>query len=91
MDAERLDRILEQARRAASEGIAGALDAVEQALSNLHIPVPPETPAPPAPPTLIYPLEASIPCSNRARPAITIAERPAWISSEDSPFNRRLW
>jgi hypothetical protein len=33
----------------ASEGIAGALDAVEQALSNLHIPVSPETPAPPAP------------------------------------------
>ncbi len=51
MDAERLDRILEQARRAASEGIAGALDAVEQALSNLHIPVPPETPAPPTPPS----------------------------------------
>jgi hypothetical protein len=51
MDAERLDRILEQARRAASEGIAGALDAVEQTLSNLHIPVSPETPSPPAPPS----------------------------------------
>jgi hypothetical protein len=49
------------------------------------------TPSPHHQPNLIYPLEASIPCSNRARPAITRAERAAWISSEDSPFDRRLW
>ncbi len=51
MDQRRLERILEQARRATSEGIVGALDAVEQALRNLSVtpPSPLETPMPPAP------------------------------------------
>ena len=35
LDPERLERIKEQARKAASEGIAGALEAVERAVSNL--------------------------------------------------------
>lgn len=52
MDSDRLERILEQARLAAAEGIQGALDAVEQALSNLHIPVPPTPPSPPAGPEM---------------------------------------
>jgi hypothetical protein len=42
MDPERLQRILEQARRAAAEGIVGALEAVEQALQNLGLSVPDE-------------------------------------------------
>jgi hypothetical protein len=47
---ERLERIQEEARKAAAEGIAGALEAVERAFSNLHIPTPPTPPTPPAPP-----------------------------------------
>lgn len=53
LDPERLDRIKEQARRAASEGISGALEAVERAVSNLggpKTPTPPKPPTPPAPP-----------------------------------------
>ncbi len=64
MDPERIDRIVEQARRATSEGVLGALDAVEQALKNLSVtrptppppsdfpaaPVPPVPPDPPVPP-----------------------------------------
>ncbi|HLI09201.1 MAG TPA: hypothetical protein VKV40_21735 [Ktedonobacteraceae bacterium] len=45
---DRLERIQEEARKAAAEGIAGAIEAVERAFSNLRIPTPP---APPAPPT----------------------------------------
>ncbi len=50
MDSDRLQRIIDQARRAADEGVLGALEAVEQALSNLHIQTPPR-PTPPPPPT----------------------------------------
>jgi hypothetical protein len=54
LDPERLERIREQARSAASEGITGALDAVERAMSNLRIPMPPlprpPSGAPPVPP-----------------------------------------
>ena len=48
LDPERLERIKNEARRAASEGISGALEAVERAVSNLGIP---KTPAPPKSPT----------------------------------------
>jgi len=57
LDPERLERIIEQARKAATEGISGALEAVERALDNLSLskypkrPAPPEPPARPAPPT----------------------------------------
>src|SRR6266567_3176670 len=50
LDPERLERIKEQASRAASEGISGALEAVERAVSNLRIPTPPRPPVPPTPP-----------------------------------------
>ncbi|MFQ3662126.1 MAG: hypothetical protein SNJ69_06990 [Chloroflexaceae bacterium] len=53
-DPERLERIKEQARRAAGEGLAGALEAVERALSRLRVPPdvpsPPGAPPPPPPP-----------------------------------------
>ncbi len=50
-DPERLDRLKEQAARAANEGISGALDAVERAVRNLRTPPPPRSPmTPPAPP-----------------------------------------
>ncbi len=52
MGPERIDAIVEQAREAAAEGIHGALEAVEQALKNIHItpPVPPTPPRPATPP-----------------------------------------
>lgn len=50
LDPARLERIKEQASRAANEGIAGALDAVERAIQNLRIPQPPRPPTPPTPP-----------------------------------------
>lgn len=50
MDPARLNRILEQAKQAADEGVFGALEAVERALRNIHIPNPPNRPTPPNPP-----------------------------------------
>jgi SHOCT-like domain len=51
MDPERLERLKEQARRAATEGIVGALEAVEQAMGNLGFPKSPKPPVPPTPPS----------------------------------------
>lgn len=50
MDPERLERIKDHARRAATEGISGAMEAVERAISNLGVPTPPKPPTPPNPP-----------------------------------------
>ncbi len=51
MDPERLERLKEQARKAATEGIVGALEAVEQAIGNLGLPRSPKPPVPPTPPS----------------------------------------
>ena len=51
MDPERLERLKDQARRAATEGIVGALEAVEQAIGNLGFPKSPKPPVPPTPPS----------------------------------------
>ena len=51
MDPERLERLKEQARKAATEGIVGAFEAVEQAIGNLGLPRSPKPPVPPTPPT----------------------------------------
>jgi hypothetical protein len=51
MDPERLERLKEQARRAATEGIVGAFEAVEQAIGNLGFPKSPQPPVPPTPPS----------------------------------------
>ncbi|HEX6483500.1 MAG TPA: DUF4097 family beta strand repeat-containing protein [Ktedonobacteraceae bacterium] len=51
LDPERLERLKEQARKAATEGVSGALEAVERAVSNLHIPTAPKPPTPPTPPS----------------------------------------
>lgn len=48
LDPERLERLKEQARKAATEGVSGALEAVERAVSNLRIPTPPKPPTPPS-------------------------------------------
>ncbi len=50
LDPGRLERIREQARRAANEGITGAFEAVERAMSNLGVPMRPATPPPPPTP-----------------------------------------
>jgi hypothetical protein len=50
LDPERLERLKEQATRAANEGVAGALDAVERAIKNLRVPMPPPPPSAPFPP-----------------------------------------
>ncbi len=49
LDPERLERLKEQARKAATEGIVGAFEAVEQAIGNLGIPKTPKSPVPPTP------------------------------------------
>ncbi|HEY6410468.1 MAG TPA: hypothetical protein VIY29_23710, partial [Ktedonobacteraceae bacterium] len=64
LDPERLDKIREQARKAASEGIAGALEAVERAVGNLGIPkkpTPPRPPTPPQPPFGVPPVPPNAP------------------------------
>ncbi|HZU67864.1 MAG TPA: hypothetical protein VFA09_11365 [Ktedonobacteraceae bacterium] len=48
LDPERLERLKEQARKAATEGVSGALEAVERAVSNLRIPNSPKPPTPPS-------------------------------------------
>lgn len=54
LDPERLERIKEQARRAAAEGLSGAIEVVERALSRVRVPpvpgVPPVPPVPGVPP-----------------------------------------
>ncbi|HEV2580138.1 MAG TPA: hypothetical protein VGT44_04725, partial [Ktedonobacteraceae bacterium] len=55
VDPARLERLKEQASRAANEGIAGALDAVERAIQNLRVPPPPRPPTPPRPPVVPVP------------------------------------
>jgi hypothetical protein len=59
MDPERLERLKDQARRAATEGIVGALEAVEQAIGNLGFPKSPKPPVPPTPPSSPPPTAAS--------------------------------
>jgi len=49
LDPERIERIKDQARKAATEGIAGALEAVERAVGNLRVPTQPKPPTPPPP------------------------------------------
>lgn len=51
MDSSHVDHIVEQANKAAAEGVMGAMEAVERALRNLHIPSVSGFPAPPTPPT----------------------------------------
>ncbi len=51
LDPQRLEQIKAQASKAASEGISNAMEAVERAISNIHLPNPPRPPAPPAPPS----------------------------------------
>ena len=58
MDPERLERLKDQARRAATEGIVGALEAVEQAIGNLGFPKSPKPPVPPTPPSSPSPTHA---------------------------------
>ncbi|NOK60448.1 MAG: hypothetical protein GFH27_549281n158 [Chloroflexi bacterium AL-W] len=49
-DPARLERIKEQARQAAQEGVSGAMAAVERAIAGMGV-IPPNPPIPPTPPT----------------------------------------
>jgi hypothetical protein len=77
-DPERLERIKEQARRAATEGVSEALEAVERAINKLHVP---GTPPPPeqASPEQASPEQAP-PESSTAATAASAATAP-----EDTP------
>jgi hypothetical protein len=88
MDPERLERLKEQARRAATEGIVGALEAVEQALGNLGLPKSPKPPVPPTPPS--SPPPAATEQTLRTEPeGMAQSEPPAQqtASSEDVSIN----
>lgn len=67
-DPERVEQLTEKARKAAAEGISGAFEAVERALSNLRIPTPPTPGAPPVPPTPPVPPVSPIPPASPVRP-----------------------
>ena len=56
LDPQRLEQIKAQASKAASEGIANAMEAVERAIGNIHLPNSPRPPAPPAPPSFRPPV-----------------------------------
>ena len=47
MDPQRLDLLMDKARKATNEGISGALEAVERALGNIQMPNPPAPPVSP--------------------------------------------
>jgi hypothetical protein len=79
LDPDRLERIKEQARRAAAEGVSGALEAVERAISNLRIPVPPVPPLPPVPPVPAVPPVPGAPVP----PTPPAASRPANVPVEE--------
>jgi hypothetical protein len=59
LDPERLERIKEQARRAAAEGLSGAMEAVERALSRIRVPDAPMAPPAPAAPEPPHPPAAT--------------------------------
>jgi SHOCT-like domain len=75
LDPQRLEQIKAQASKAASEGIASAMEAVERAISNLHMPTPPATPRspssrPPTPPTpAMPPTPPTPPMPNQSAPS----------------------
>jgi hypothetical protein len=88
VDPARIDRIVEQARQAAADGILGALDAVEQALKNVYlsVPVPPQPPAPPSPPA--YPGSSPTPVVSYDvdnREAVPDSEEKGGESQQEPP------
>jgi hypothetical protein len=88
MDPERLERLKEQARKAATEGIVGALDAVEQAISNLGLPKSPKPPAPPTPPSSPSPTSAGQTSRTETEgPAQSEPSTQQTTSSEDANIN----
>ncbi len=82
MDPQRIDHIVGQAKKAAEEGVFGAMDAVERALLNLQIAIPPVAPPfavppvpnPPAPPVdhpiSVSPFSSQSPSISHSGPAI---------------------
>jgi hypothetical protein len=91
LDPQRLEQIKAQASKAASEGIANAMEAVERAISNMHFPNPPAPPAPPpfpgspVPPT--PPPPPGVPSSGRSNsfPGVPTTPPPATDNSTPAP------
>ena len=89
MDPERLERLKDQARRAATEGIVGALEAVEQAIGNLGFPKSPKPPVPPTPPSSPPPTAAgqTSPTENEGLAQSELSSQQAGTSEEASGNN----
>jgi hypothetical protein len=81
-DQERVNRIVEQARHAAAEGVSGALEAVEQALSNLHVQMPSAPPPPSAPPMPTKPMP---PTDAHVDPAAEYSEEQVVHDEQQKP------
>jgi len=91
-DPERLERIKEQARRAATEGVSEALEAVERAINKLHVP---GTPPPPEPsvPEQSAPAEATTPEDTPAAatgPTTRLQQEQPAAQSQATPQQRNL-
>ncbi len=88
-DPERLERIKEQAQRAATEGLSDALEAVERAISKLRVtPPPPPHPSgkpahPPHPPH--PPAPDAAPHAPATGPTIHLSPSQSSASSESTP------
>ncbi len=76
MGPERIDAIIAQARSAAADGVQGALEAVEQALKNIRINVPPTPPTAPTPPQPGVPPTPPTPGEPPAPPAAPSSYAP---------------
>lgn len=97
LDPERLERIKDQARRAAADGLAGALEAVERALGRMRVPpASPEPPSPAAPTAAPTPPTVATPVTGQtirieheaASPAPAVA--PAEIERERETILRMI-
>ncbi len=86
MDPERINRIVEQANRAASEGVYGAMEAVEQALRNMSMTPSPKPPTPPNPPTPPHAEAQEQAANERAQPEVPLSsEEDQMDVASDAP------
>ncbi len=89
LDPERLERIKEQARRAAAEGVFGAFEAVERAMGKMHVPMPPW----PAPPTGTPPVPPRPPTGAPPVPPVPpqpFSERPGPVPGQEKAQSEQV-
>jgi hypothetical protein len=82
LDPERLERIKEQARRAAAEGLAGALETVERAIGRMRAGVPPA-------PDTASASAATASAATGATIRIDIEDQPAGAEPQPADADRR--